>query len=39
MSLAGYIVLGVVGFVGLTIVAGIVASEWELRQRNKKDRG
>ncbi len=39
MSLAGYIVLGVVGFAVLTLVAGIVASEWELRQRNKKDRG
>jgi len=39
MSLAGIIVLGVVGFAVLTLVAGIVASEWEQRQRNKKDRG
>ncbi|MBA7649472.1 hypothetical protein ES703_57269 [subsurface metagenome] len=39
MGLASIIVLGVVGFVVLTIVAGIIAGEWELRQRNKKDRG
>jgi len=39
VGLASIIVLGVVGFGVLTLVAGIVASEWELRQRNKKDRG
>ncbi len=39
MGLAGIIVLGVVGFGVLTLVAGIIDAEWELRHRNKKDRG
>ncbi|MBA7667092.1 hypothetical protein ES703_75177 [subsurface metagenome] len=39
MGLASIIVLGVVGFGVLTLVAGIVDAEWELRQRNKKDGG
>ncbi len=38
MELAGIVVLGVVGFGVLTLVAGIIASEWELRQRNKNKR-
>ncbi len=38
MELAGIVLLGVVGFVVLTLVAGIVASEWEQRQRHKEDR-
>jgi uncharacterized membrane protein YeaQ/YmgE (transglycosylase-associated protein family) len=39
MGLASNIILGVVGFVVLTLVAGIIDAEWELRQKNKKDRG
>ncbi|MBA7578914.1 hypothetical protein ES708_20780 [subsurface metagenome] len=39
MGLASIVVLGVVGFVVLTLVAGIIAGEWELRQRHKKNRG
>jgi len=39
MGLADIVVLGVVGFVVLTFVAGIVDAEWEQRKRNKKDRG
>ncbi len=38
MSLASIVVLGVVGFGVLTIVAGIVDAEWELRRRSKKNR-
>ncbi|MBA7588765.1 hypothetical protein ES708_30833 [subsurface metagenome] len=38
MALAGIIVLGVAGFVVLTLVAGIIDAEWELRQRNKMNR-
>jgi len=32
-------VLGVVGFGVLTLVAGIIDAEWELRQRNKNKGG
>ncbi len=39
MGLASIIVFGVVGFVVLTLVAGIIDAEWEQRQKNKKDRG
>ncbi|GAJ03738.1 unnamed protein product [marine sediment metagenome] len=39
MGLADIIVLGVVGFGVLTLVAGIIDGEWELRQRNKNKRG
>lgn len=38
MELAGIVLLGVVGFGVLTFVAGIIASEWEQRQRHKKSR-
>ncbi|MBA7649048.1 hypothetical protein ES703_56841 [subsurface metagenome] len=39
MGLAGIIVLGVGGFLFLIFIAGIIALVWELRQRNKKNRG
>ena len=39
MSLAGIIVLGVVGFGVLTLVAGIIDAEWEQRKRNKNKGG
>jgi hypothetical protein len=38
MNLASSIILGIVGFVVLTLVAGIIAGEWEQRQRNKNKR-
>ncbi|GAH95088.1 unnamed protein product [marine sediment metagenome] len=38
MELADIVVLGIVGFVVLTFVAGIVDAEWEQRQRHKKSR-
>jgi len=36
MELAGIVLLGIGGFGVLTFVAGIIASEWEQRQRHKK---
>ncbi len=39
MGLASNIILGIVGFVVLTLVAGIIAGEWELWQRKKNKGG
>ncbi|MBA7612573.1 hypothetical protein ES703_19809 [subsurface metagenome] len=39
MGLASIVVLGVVGFVAFVLVAGIIAGEWELWQRNRNKRG
>ena len=39
MGLASIVVLGVVGFVAFVLVAGIIAGEWELWQRNKNKGG